>query len=139
MTNYIYRARVKNNGESISYHNSKGKLVTYKPLEVCGRRKEAALLFNTVNKYFTGESPNITPEQQLKIKTDIAKQRKPLHKDLSLDIYEGIDFVFKIFSDKNSEGGENITPNEVYQIFEIFHNWTKSTSGNYTEAAKDLF
>ena len=144
MTDYIYRAQVKNGGQSITYHNSEGKKVTYSPYDnnPCtknsgrinySRRNDAALLFNTINKYFTGESPNITPQEQVQIRADIAKNRPPITgigvSDggiySSLDIYEGIDFVLKTFSDKNSEGGENITPNEVYQMFEMFHNWTK--------------
>jgi len=141
MTNYIYRAQVQNGGETITYHNSNGQKVTYQPRKKDGNamnenpsiKKDAALLFNTINKYFTGKSPNITPQEQVQIRADIAKQRAPIsgmsvyntYQNNTLDIYEGIDFVLKTFSDKNSDGGENITPKEVYQIFEIFHNWTK--------------
>ena len=141
MTDYIYRARVHNGGETVTYHNSNGQTVTYKP----GTRgvteatttneymqKDAAILFNTINKYFTGKSPNITPQEQLSLKADIAKLSKPIsgrrfHYPDKLDIYEGINFVLSIFSDKKSDGGENITPKEVYQIYEIFHSWTQST------------
>ena len=42
-----------------------------------------------------------------------------------LDIYGGIDFVLKTFSDEYSEGGKDITPNEVYQMYEMFHKWTE--------------
>ena len=139
MTNYIYRAQVQNGGETITYHNSNGQKVTYNPDQrtnqgqkgLSNMQKDAALLFNTINKYFTGDNPNITPQEQVQLRADIAKQRIPQggytnhNLNVTLDIYEGIDFVLNTFSSKNSEGGENITPNEVYQIFEIFHNWTK--------------
>ena len=129
MTNYIYRAQVQNDGKTITYHNSQGKKVTYSPKQLYMMR-DAALLFNTVNKYFTGKSPNITPQEQVQIRADIAKASYPMggietrYRRDKLNIFEGIDFVLKTFSDKNSEGGENITPNEVYQMFECFHNWT---------------
>ena len=140
MTDYIYRAQVQNGGETITYRNSNGQRVSYSPRKTDGGandnpqiKKDAALLFNTINKYFTGKSPNITPQEQVQIRADIAKQRAPIsgmaashaYQNSTLDIYEGVDFVLKTFSDKNSDGGENITPKEVYQIFEIFHNWTK--------------
>lgn len=137
MGNYIYKAVVKDGGKTITYHNSNGKQVTYKPGgakdDQSGNpnmQRDAAILFNTINKYFTGESPDITPQEQNKIRTEIAKQITPCNGKVKgypkLDIYEGIDFVLNTFSSKNSpEGGENITPNEVYQIYEIFHSWTK--------------
>ncbi len=142
MPEYIYRPQVKNGGETITYHNSKGQTVTYKPnddaysrdrsFNIASGKSDAALLFNTFKKYFTGNSPNITPEEQVKLRTDIAMNRLPIQNQSNvvveapmLDIYEGIDFVLKTFSDEKSEGGKNITPNEVYRIFEIFHQWTK--------------
>ena len=68
-----------------------------------------------------------------RIEAEIAKQLKPLSAYDTykgsyevLDVYEGVDFVLRTYGDKNSiEGGENITPNELYNIFETFHNWTK--------------
>lgn len=142
MPHYIYRAKVQDNG-TVTYHNSKGQTVTYKTSNEDTRNSrgeqrdhkldDAKLLFGTVNKYFTGNDPNITPAEQVKIKAEIAKQRTPMndygtglsHSAPTLNVYEGIDFVLRTFSDEASEGGKNITPNEVYQIYEIFHSWTK--------------
>ena len=115
----------------ITYRNSSGKQVTYKPNGYNTFAEDAALLFNTVNKYFTGKNPNITPEEQVQLRADIAKQKKPMGEVCTdsgrteLDIYGGIDFVLKTFSDEASEGGKNITQNEVYQMYEIFHKWTE--------------
>ena len=116
----------------ITYRNSSGKQVTYKPNGYNTFAEDAALLFNTVNKYFTGKSPNITPEEQVQLRADIAKQKRPISGISSsnsgwteLDVYGGIDFVLKTFSDESSEGGKNITPNEVYQMYEMFHKWTE--------------
>lgn len=143
MTDYIYRARVTNGGQQISYKNSKGQRIIYSPSDDGfvsrdnpKKKTDAVLLFDTVNKYFTGKSPNITPQEQVLFRADIAKQRPPIsgtgqqkhsHEASSetLNIYEGVDFVLKTFSDEASEGGKNITPNEVYQMYEIFHEWTK--------------
>lgn len=141
MTDYIYRAVVKNNGKQISYYNGKGQIITYKPSQNgwhgennLSKPTDAALLFNTVNKYFTSKDPNITPEEQVEMRADIAQQRPPIsgmkgggsaQSHDALDIYEGVDFLLKTFSDEASEGGKNITPNEVYRMFEIFHQWTK--------------
>ena len=139
MSNYIHRAVISNNGEQISYFNSQGKKVTYQPakdvlsrITVDDAQRNAKILFSLVNKYFTGDSPNITPQEQVKLRADFAKQAIPLaNEDTSkgssriLDIYEGMEFVLNTFSSKASDGGETITTNEVYQMFEIFHNWTK--------------
>ena len=133
---YIFRANIREDDDSvfITYRNSSGKQVTYKPK--CDGTNNfawgAILLFNTVNKYFTGKSPNITPEEQVQLRADIAKQKRPISGISSsnsgwteLDVYGGIDFVLKTFSDEYSEGGKNITPNEVYQMYEMFHKWTE--------------
>ena len=132
---YIYKAVIKKDDDSvfITYRNSSGKQVTYKP--DCNGINNfawgAILLFNTVNKYFTGKNPNITPKEQVQLRADIAKQKKPMggvctdSGRTELDIYGGIDFVLKTFSDESSEGGKNITPNEVYQMYEMFHKWTE--------------
>ena len=130
---YIYKAVIKKDDDSvfITYRNSNGKQVTYKPNGYNTFAEDAALLFNTVNKYFTGKNPNITPEEQVQLRADIAKQKKPMggvctdSGRTELDIYGGIDFVLKTFSDESSEGGKNITPNEVYQMYEMFHKWTE--------------
>ena len=135
-TKYIYRAKVRQDGDSlfITYRNSSGKDVTYQPNRSGTNSfiEDAALLFNTVNKYFTGNDPNITPEEQVQLRADIAKQKVPIAGISSsnygwteLDVYGGIDFVLKTFSDEASEGGKNITPNEVYQMYEMFHKWTE--------------
>ena len=142
----IYRAVIKNKNfwndtKTITYHSSNGKTITYTPGDSSSslrepneeRQKNAVILFNTINKYFTGKDPNITPKEQVQLRADIAKQALPMSGTTSgsgyygehIDIYEGIDFVLKTFSDEASEGGKNITPNEVYQIYEIFHHWTK--------------
>ncbi len=131
---YIYKAVIKKDDDSvfITYRNSNGKQVTYKPNGYNTFAEDAALLFNTVNKYFTGKNPNITPEEQVQLRADIAKQKVPIAGISSsnsgrteLDVYGGIDFVLKTFSDESSEGGKNITPNEVYQMYEMFHKWTE--------------
>lgn len=116
----------------ITYRDSSGKNVTYEPNGYNTFAEDAALLFNTVNKYFTGKNPNITPEEQVQLRADIAKQKRPISGISSsnsgwteLDVYGGIDFVLKTFSDESSEGGKNITPNEVYQMYEMFHKWTE--------------
>ena len=132
-TKYIYKAKIRKDGDSvfITYRNSSGKNVKYRTNDYRTFAEDAALLFSTVNKYFTGKDPNITPEEQVQLRADIAKQRKPMGgvSTISgwreLDIYGGIDFVLKTFSDESSEGGKNITPNEVYQMYEIFHKWTE--------------
>ena len=130
MPNVIYRASIRNNGEQINYRNSKGQNVSYRPRN----KSDANLLFTLINKYFTGKDPNITPKEQVQLRTDLAKLRSPLsgiaqprggEPSGKLDLYEGVDFILKTFSDEASEGGKNITPNEVYQIYEIFHRWTK--------------
>ena len=130
MPNAIYRASIRNNGEQINYRNSKGQNVSYRPRN----KSDANLLFTLINKYFTGKDPNITPKEQVQLRTDLAKLRSPLsgiakpvrgEPSGKLDLYEGVDFILKTFSDEASEGGKNITPNEVYQIYEIFHRWTK--------------
>lgn len=119
MTDYIYRAGIKNDGEKITYRNSAGKSVTYKPYSF----SDAKLLFSSVNKYFTGKSPNITPKEQVQLRADFAKSLPTCkHND---GLFIRLDFALKTFSDKNSEGGENITPNEVYQMYEMFHKWTE--------------
>lgn len=140
MPDYIYKAQIKNGGERISYRNSNGQTISYNPGEkgyASGgnyhKKTDAVILFNAVNKYFTGDSPNITPEEQVKMRADIAKQRPPIsgmrerpcYSEECLNIYEGVDFVLKTFSDDASEGGKNITPNEIYQMYEIFHKWTE--------------
>ena len=130
MPNAIYRASIRNNGEQINYRNSKGQNVSYRPRN----KSDANLLFTLINKYFTGKDPNITPKEQVQLRTDLAKLRSPLSgiaqprggkPSGKLDLYEGVDFILKTFSDEASEGGKNITPSEVYQIYEIFHRWTK--------------
>ena len=131
----IYRAGIASDGSQIAYHNSKGKKVTYNPpsdIHHSKYRETAVLLFGTVNKYFTKDSPNITPAEQVKLRADIAKAVAPLDIsdygdvcDRRIDVYKGMDFVLNTFSAKDSEGGANITPNEVYQMYEIFHSWTK--------------
>ena len=140
MPNYIYRASVKNNGEQIAYRNSNGQNVSYSPKN----QSDANLLFTLINKYFTGKDPNITPKEQVQMRADLAKLCTPLSgmSDSGkggvrgkLDLYEGVDFVLKTFSDDASEGGKNITPNEIYQIFEIFHAWTKASP---TEQVREL-
>lgn len=119
MTDYIHRAGIKNDGEKITYRNSAGKSVTYEPRYT----SEAKLFFSSVNKYFTGKSPNITPKEQVQLRADFAKS---INSSLGNDSwFIRFDFVLKTFSDKNSEGGENITPNEVYQMYEMFHKWTE--------------
>ena len=135
-TKYIHKATIRKDDDSvfITYRNSSGKNVTYQP-KCDGTNNfawSATLLFNTVNKYFTGKSPNITPEEQVQLRADIAKQKVPIAGISSsnsgwteLDVYGGIDFVLKTFSDESSEGGKNITPNEVYQMYEMFHKWTE--------------
>ncbi len=127
---YIYKATIIKDDDSVfvTYRNSSGKDVTYETGYTY--REDAALLFNTVNKYFTGKDPNITPKEQVQLRADIAKQRVPItgvsdSGAKKLDIYGGVDFVLKTFSDEASEGGKNITPNEVYQMYEMFHSWTK--------------
>ena len=133
---YIYKAVIKKDDDSvfITYRDSSGKNVTYEPQ--CDGTNNfawgAILLFNTVNKYFTGKNPNITPEEQVQLRADIAKQERPISGICSsnsgwteLDVYGGIDFVLKTFSDESSEGGKNITPNEVYQMYEMFQKWTE--------------
>ena len=74
---YIYRAKIRKDDDSvfITYRNSNGKQVTYKPNGYNTFAEDAALLFNTVNKYFTGKNPNITPEEQVQLRADIANQK----------------------------------------------------------------
>ena len=140
----IYRAVIKNESclsdtKTITYRSSNGKTITYTPgyrssaplSPLKEKQENAVILFNTINKYFTGKDPNITPKEQVLLRADIAKQALPMSGisgngyGRCIDIYEGFDFVLKTFSDEASEGGKNITPNEVYQIYEIFHHWTK--------------
>ena len=132
---YIFRPTitVKNNRATITYHNSQGKNITYKPgNQIENSNYNACLLFETVSNYFTANSPNITPAEQVKIRAEIAKGTRPISAMASstcgwteMDLMGGIDYLLKTFSDDASDGGKNITPNEVYQMFEIFHQWTK--------------
>ena len=39
------------------------------------------------------------------------------------DLYKGFDFIFNTFSNEASEGGKDITPKEISQIFDIFTSW----------------
>ena len=128
---FIYRAVIKKDDDSVfvTYRNSQGKKVTFEPDRHYNYTDHypnlTSILFNTVNKYFTGKSPNITPEEQVQLRADIAKQIIPgMRGKGDIDVYSGLDFVLKTFSDEASEGGKNITPNEVYQIYEIFQKWT---------------
>ena len=110
----------------VKYKNSQGAVVTYAPRKV----QDAKVLFPTVDKYFTNDDPNITPQEQISLRTDFAKKRIPLSgkehngSDVS-DLYTGLDFVLDTFTREESEGGKNITPKEVYTMYEIFHTWTK--------------
>lgn len=118
----------------ITYLNSAGRSVTYEPPGEY-QQNIATLLFKTVCKYFTEDDPNISPKEQVQLRADIAKNSKPMMGDVPggrycynrIDVYEGIDFLLKTFSDEASEGGKEITPNEVYQMFECFHKWTDSS------------
>ena len=122
MLNCIYRAVVRNSGEEITYRNSKGKTVTFSPHP--SDKKDASALYSVVNKYFTGKSPNITPQEQVKLRADLANNQPSERWRISDSAFIRLDFVLKTFSDKHSEGGENITPNEVYQMYEMFHKWS---------------
>lgn len=124
----------------ITYKNSEGETVTFsakkkKCVDVGVMYKDlnkaAESIFGAVNKYQTEEDPNITPEEQVKLRADIAKENVPATSrggDQSvvntLDVCGGVDFVLKTFSDPASEGGKNITQNEIAQMYEIFHKWT---------------
>ena len=128
MPNYIYRAVVEDGGKKITYRNSNGENVTFKPGFWKGYRKEAALLFNTVNKYFTGKSPNITPQEQIKMREDIVQQYEQpgmFSGNRLFNPLSALDFALNTYNSSASEGGKNITPNEVYKMFEMFHKWTK--------------
>ncbi len=143
LPNYIYRASIKKNGEQINYRNSKGQNVSYRP----ENKSDAVCLFTLINKYFTGKDPNITPQEQVQLRADLAKACVPLsgmsetrgHIRGKLDLYEGVDFVLRTFSDETSEGGKNITPNEVYQMFEMFHCWTEHYASEHAGATYSLF
>ena len=114
----------------ISYKNSKGEQITFTTNEnnwYAGR--DAEVLYKTVNKYFTENDPNITPKEQISLRIDFAKQQRPVsglkhNSSDKMDLYAGFDFVLDTFTKEDSDGGKNITPNEIYQMYEIFHFWT---------------
>ena len=123
---------------SITYRNTKGQEVTFQPggKHADGgnndKRNNAVILFKTLDKYVTADSPNITPREQDLIRMELSKQIKPIHGMNGgysfLDIYEGIDFVFKAHTSESSPGGKDITPNELADIYETIHSWTADES-----------
>ncbi len=100
---------------NVSFKNSKGKDVSYN-LYV-GDNKA---VFDAINKFSTKESPNITPEKLFEMNEFVYDTTHLANTgghagSIYVDTY---DRLIKHYTDKNSPGGENITPEEQTLLME---------------------
>ena len=120
VTGYTYTQHGKKN--KISFKGSNSKTVGF---EVCPDDLLTPSLFKLVDKYSTKESPMITPEEVVNLRTEFAKKFFPVHggRISELDYYKGLSFLLDTYTSDGSEGGKNITPKEIAHMFETFSVW----------------
>lgn len=97
-------------------------------------------LLNTMSKYSTKDSPEITPEELYKIKNEVYKSIECNASGGVRDYnasrsYEGVmldnfDILTKHYSDENSPGGKDITGEEAYDLADRLIDWQESTTSN---------
>ena len=83
-------------------------------------------IFNLIDKYSTNASPNITAKEVIDFRTDFAQSITPLAGGGGLDdidYYAGIDFLLNTYCSENSDGGKDITPQEIARMFEAIRKW----------------
>lgn len=106
----------------ISFKGSDSKTVEF---ELRTADEITPSLFKLVDKYSTKESPMITPEEVVNLRTEFAKKFVPFDcgSVMGLDHYKGLSFLLDTYTSDESEGGKNITPKEIAHMFEAFSVW----------------
>ena len=121
MGNNISRAKITKESSfsygtlyKIDYKDSKGKQRSYKTFN------DAALATQLINNYFHANNSTITFKQAQSLKQDICTKFSPKKggRVQTTEWYTLLRDAINDFTLKGSDGDENITPNEVYQIYE---------------------
>ena len=117
----LFTSQIVKNAK-ISFKGSDSKTVEF---ELRPYDETTPSLFNLVDKYSTKESPMITPEEVVNLRTEFAKKFFPVHggRVSALDYYKGLSFLLDTYTSDGSEGGKNITPKEIAHMFEVFSGW----------------
>lgn len=108
------RAKIKFNG-------SDSKTVEFEIEAV--NEKSVQSLYSLIDKYATKDSPTITPEEVIDMRTEFAKTFTPMTGRHSIDFYKGLSFLLDTYTCNKSEGDEQITPKEIASIFECIKSW----------------
>lgn len=121
VTGYTYTQHGKKTIISFKGSNSKTAEIELRPDDLL-----SPSLFKLVDKYSTKESPMITPEEVVNLRTEFAKNFIPLRggRIYRVDHYQGLSFLLDTYTSDESEGGKNITPKEIAHMFEVFSGWT---------------
>ena len=119
----------------ISYHNTKGKNVSFHTESVknAPQAKAIAELPKQIAKLATGKKPNINPDElqeafykNIYVGSLAAGYGWGGHMADVVAIANMADKLINKFSKPDSEGGKMITPNEQYKMMEYWHQWFKA-------------
>ena len=127
----IYKPVVQNDDGwvKISYHNTKGKNVSFHldTGERSNQGKAISELPKQIAKLATGKKPNIDPDKlQEAFYKNIHVGSLPGRGGHAADVVAIGNMADKLidkFSKPDSEGGKMITPNEQYKMMEYWHQW----------------
>ena len=93
---------------------------------------DASTYLTAMNPYSTEENPSITPKEVFQIKENIAKNTKGSKVDyfgrggsISNDSTKRNDYyqLLDLYSNSESDGGNNITPQEQSKVVDTFVKW----------------
>lgn len=82
-------------------------------------------LFGLVDKFSTKESPNITPEEVVSLRSEFSQTFVPTNAGITNNYYAGFSFLLETYQSDASDAGKDITPKEIALMFKAFEKWCK--------------
>ena len=115
ITGYQFTKGSAFTSSKISYNDSNSKKRVFE-FEDRGQSK----LFGLVDKFSTKDSPNITPQEVVNLRSEFSKVFVPTNAGITNNYYAGFSFLLETYQSEASEGGKDITPKEISFMFEAF-------------------
>ncbi len=100
---------------------------------------EVIEIYYQFSKYSSKDNPNITKKEQLEMRENVYERFAGYYGDFSARTMSMFDRLMKLYSEPDSEGGKEITPEEQQKFLKIFRKHTKVYDAKKDNIIERLF